>query len=187
MTLPIIAGVDGKIKMSKSVGNAIGIQDEPNDMFGKIMSIPDDLMLRYWNYLAGLTAEEFKKIEKEIKSKKVHPRESKAQLGERIVSLYYGVEKGKQAREEFDQVFQKKERPTEVPKKTVNQKEWNIVELLVAIKLCPSKNEARRLVTQGGVKVDEKTIDDPMANIQLSKAVLVKCGKRKFLEVEFEQ
>lgn len=184
MTLPIIPGMDGKAKMSKSLGNHIAIQDTPKEIFGKVMSLPDSLIESYFQYVSGLEEKEYQALIKKLKGE---PRELKAQLGEQIVSLYHGKEKGAQAREEFDRVFRDKGLPDEVETMTLAESEMDIVSLLVAANLVSSKNEARRLVEQGGVRIDQKPVRDQKHKVQLSKEpILIQCGKRKFVRLKFQ-
>lgn len=185
MTLPLIEGLDGVQKMSKSFGNHIALMDTPREMFGKVMSLPDALMERYYRYVSGLSSEEVSKISSEIKSGKLHPREAKAKLGEQIVSLYYSKEKGEEARKEFDQIFRDKGLPDEIETVTLSQKEMDIVSLLKEANLVSSKGEGRRLVEQGGVKVDQNKVVDPAAKFSLQKPILIQCGKRKFAKVQY--
>ncbi len=180
MTMPIIEGLDGKQKMSKSLGNHIALNDSPSEMFGKVMSIPDSAMLKFFRYVSGLTIEEYTLI-----LNGEDPREKKAKLAEQIVSLYSGSkEKAKQAREEFDRVYRDKGVPDEVPNVTISKSEIDLVSLLAEAALAASKSEARRLIEQGGVKIDQKKIEDPNYIVHLTKTpLLVQCGKRKFARI----
>ena len=182
MTLPIIPGTDGKSKMSKSLRNHIALEDSPKEMFGKMMSLPDSLMEMYFEYVSGIEDSEWKALMKDLKG---DPRELKAKLGERIVTLYHGKEKAKQAREEFDRMFRDKGLPDEIKTITVSNNELDIISLLVEAGLASSKSEARRLVDQGGVKVDQEKIEDQKHKVRLSREpVLVQCGKRKFVRIK---
>ncbi len=180
MTLPILEGTDGVKKMSKSYGNAIGIQDPAAEMFGKIMRIPDELIGRYLRYVSGLDQEAWKKIQ----NSSDNPRQVKAALGERMVELYHSKDAAVQAREEFDRVHRDKGLPDDVPTVQISQKQIDILSLLKDTGLVASKSEARRLVEQGGIKVDQQKISDPAQIIDVSKSVIVQCGRRKFAKVE---
>ncbi|HXV28214.1 MAG TPA: tyrosine--tRNA ligase, partial [bacterium] len=183
MTLPLIEGTDGVRKMSKSYGNAIALQDAPRDMFGKIMSIPDALAPRYFQYVSGLTTGEYTPL---LKTKfKENPREAKADLAERIVSLYYSKEEAMKARQEFDHVFRDKGIPDELETLSIPHKSLDLVSFLKETGLVSSKNEARRLIEQGGVKIDQKKITDTAHTVTLNEPVLVQCGKRKFARVKY--
>ena len=178
LTMPILEGLDGKQKMSKSLGNHIALNDSPSEMFGKVMSIPDSLMSKFFIYTSGMMAKEYKPILAE------NPRDAKAKLAERIVAIYHGSEKGKQACEEFDRIYRDKGLPDEVQNIVLSKSELDIVSLLAEAGLAASKSEARRLVEQGGVKVEQKKIEDPGYKVQLTKSpLLIQCGKRKFARV----
>ena len=184
MTLPLIEGLDGVQKMSKSLGNHIALKDTPREMFGKVMSIPDVLMERYYRYAAALSPVEVKKISEELKAGLLHPRDAKAKLAERIVSLFHSEAEGKSAREEFDEIFKNKGVPDEIPTVTIAQKTIDIVNLLVEAKLVTSKSEARRLMEQGGVKIGHEKITDTKAVITIGAPFILQCGKRKFAKIE---
>lgn len=185
LTLPIIEGTDGKVKMSKSVGNHIALEDSPREMFGKIMSIPDTLTVRYFQYLTDFGLKEAQKIETELSSGALHPREAKAHLAREIVSAYHGPAQAEKASEEFDRMFRAKELPDEIETITLPESDLDILSLLNEAKLTPSKNEARRLVQQGGVKIDGVKIADEKHRVSLSKTpIVVQCGKRKFIRIK---
>lgn len=181
MTLPLLEGTDGVKKMSKSYGNAIGLNESPTDMFGKVMRVPDALLERYLQFASGLPREQWT----EMKKKSENPRDIKAALGEQIVALYHSAQAGKQAREEFDRVHRDKGLPDEIPTVTLAEKSWDIVSLLKEAGLVASKGEARRLVEQGGVRIDQQKISDAAQKIDITKPVLVQCGRRKFAKVEY--
>jgi tyrosyl-tRNA synthetase len=183
MTLPLIEGTDGVQKMSKSLGNYIAVKDTPREMFGKIMSIPDALMERYYRYVAALPAKETETILAGLKSGELHPRETKAHLAERIVFLFHSEEVGKKAREEFDEIFKNKGMPDVIPTVKIKQKTIDIVSLLVEAKLVTSKSEARRLMEQGGVKIGHEKITDPKSVITIGAPFVLQCGKRKFAKI----
>ena len=183
MTLPLIEGLDGVQKMSKSLGNHIALKDTPREMFGKVMSIPDTMMERYYRYVAALSAKEAEAVLADLKSGALHPREAKSRLAERIVSLFHSETDGIRAREEFDEIFKNKGMPAEIPTVKVSQKTIDIVSLLVEAKLATSKTEARRLMEQGGVKIGHEKITDPKAAITIGDPFVLQCGKRKFAKI----
>ncbi len=184
ITLPIIEGTDGKVKMSKSLGNHVALQDSPREMFGKIMSIPDTLIVRYFRYLTDLGLKEADEIESELASGVLHPREAKAHLAREIVSAYHGPAEAEKASEEFDRMFRAKELPDDIETIALSKNEWDIVSLLNEAKLVASKGEARRLIQQGGVKIDGAKVADEKHQVSLSKnPVTVQCGKRKFARI----
>jgi tyrosyl-tRNA synthetase len=184
MTLPLIEGLDGVQKMSKSLGNHIALKDSPREMFGKVMSIPDKMMERYYRYAAALSSQEVAEVLGKLKSGELHPRDAKAQLAERIVSLFHSEEDGKNARVEFDEIFKNKGMPDEIPTVKISQKTIDIVSLLVEAKLAASKSEARRLMEQGGVKIGHEKITDPKAVITIGTPIVLQCGKRKFAKIQ---
>lgn len=184
--MPILEGTDGKEKMSKSLGNYIAITDSPREMFGKVMSIPDELILKYYKYATFPNADELQKFENELQSGILHPRNAKVETAKRIVSLYHSKEEAEKAHQEFEKIFAKKEIPDEVETFALNidNPECPLVEILVTTGLSPSKKEARRMIEQGGVYVDGNRISDINERIDLSTKKLIKYGKRKFLYVQ---
>lgn len=183
MTLPLIEGTDGVQKMSKSLGNHIGILEEPREMFGKVMSIPDTLIERYGRYVSGYDAKEVQKKSEALKSGSLHPREAKAQLAESIVALYHSPKDAAEARAEFDRIFKSKGLPDEVPVVKLAGKKMDLVSLLKEANLVASKGEGRRLIEQGAVKINQRRAEDPQEQIDLSDEVLIQCGKRRFAKV----
>jgi len=184
MTLPLIEGLDGVQKMSKSLGNHIALKDSPREMFGKVMSIPDKLTAKYYRAATGSTTEEANRFEQGLKSGDLHPRDGKADLGQKIVAFFYGPEASVKAREEFDEIFKNKGMPDEIPTVKISQKTIDIVSLLVEAKLVASKSEARRLMEQGGVKIGHEKITDPKAVITIGAPFVLQCGKRKFVKIQ---
>ncbi len=184
-TLPIIEGTDGVQKMSKSLGNHIGIQESPREMFGKIMSIPDALLERYYLYLTGLPRAEILAAVEGLRAGKIHPREAKAALGEHLVGFYHSPEEGRTARQEFDQIFRDKGLPEDIQEMSFAAAEVDLASLLKDAGLVTSKAEARRLVEQGGVKINQEKVLDAALKVRLgAEAILVQCGKRKFIKVK---
>jgi len=184
LTLPLIEGMDGVQKMSKSFGNQIALQDSPKEMYGKLMSIPDALMERYYQYVAPLSSEERGNLLKGLKQGKVHPRDAKARLAFEIVKAYHSEKKAEEAEAEFNHVFKDKGLPQEIETVRLKEKEMDIVSLLKEAGLVPSKMEARRLISQGGVKLDSEKVSDERLKVRLEKPVLIQCGKRKFVKVQ---
>jgi tyrosyl-tRNA synthetase len=176
MMTNLLEGVDGR-KMSSSWDNAINLTDEPNDMFGKVMSINDDLIVKYFELATRVPLEEIKLIEKGLSES--NPRDVKLRLAKEIVSLYYGQAKASKAQTEWQKVFSDKEKPSEI--KTIEVKSKNIIEALVETKLAPSKTEARRLIVQKGVKIDDKTAND---DAEIKSGNIVQVGKRKFIRIK---
>ncbi len=182
MTLPIIEGTDGVKKMSKSLGNAIAIQEDARNIFGKIMSVPDKLVPVYAQYASGMTDDELKVF---LEKFKADPRNAKADLGVKIAAFFRSQEEADTARSEFDRMFKEKGLPDEIENVKLPHKSLDIVTLLKEAGLAPSKSEARRLVEQGGVKLNQEKVSDPSATVQLAEPVLVQCGKRKFARVSY--
>jgi tyrosyl-tRNA synthetase len=185
LTLPVLPGIDGVQRMSKSTGNYVGIDEPPKEIFGKIMSIPDDLIYPYFELLTDTPPDELKKIKKDLEKKEVNPMSWKKILGFEIVKLYHNPKEAEKARAEFEKVFSKKELPEkiEVFKLKSEQPEIWIVKLLTETKLCSSSSEARRLIKQGGVYIDNQRIEDENSQVKVKGEKLIKIGKRKFLKV----
>lgn len=182
ITVPILVGTDGHEKMSKSLGNYIGLTDSPREMFGKTMSIPDDVILNYFELATEVPMEEVKQIEKELDSG-VNPRDIKIKLGKEIVKLYHSQEDADQAEKEFLNMFQKGGKPDVIEEVFVGKSEMTIVDLIAETKMVSSKSEGRRLVQQGAVKVDDVKVEEHDDLIKLENGVLVQVGKRKFLKI----
>jgi tyrosyl-tRNA synthetase len=173
ITMPLLEGTDGVKKMSKSYGNYIALNDTPKDMFGKIMSISDVLMYKYFELLTQRDRNEVKQM---------HPREAKASLAEELTACYHGAEAAKAARVEFDSLFCKKEMPEDMETYTCSLREIKLADLLVSSGLVAGKNEARRLIEQGGIKLDgEKLTQDKVLTVE--KECVLQAGKRKFRKV----
>jgi len=183
VTTPILPGLDGVEKMSKSLGNHIGVTAPPSDMFGKVMSIPDALMRDYYVLLTDVLLGEVEVI------LKGHPREAKARLAREIVTFYHSAEAADAAAEEFDRVFREKALPDDVPVYVLptadlqDGKVW-IIRLLAGSGLAPSTSEARRLVKEGAVSINGQRIEDFEARIPVAGGEVLKVGKRKFARLE---
>ncbi len=183
LTLPVLEGLDGKQRMSKSIGNYIGIDEDPVQMYGKTMSIPDELIYRYFELVTDVTQEELQTIKHQLQDSAVNPRDLKMQLAFTLVRMYHGAQEAERAAQEFKKVFVKKDIPDEMPEVELDRAEMRIDELLVATKTAQSKSEARRLITGGGVSVDGKKITDPFAVVALKDGQILKVGKRKFVKI----
>lgn len=174
ITMPLLEGTDGVKKMSKSYGNYISITEPPKEMFGKIMSISDELMVKYYELL---TEENLDKV------KKMHPRQAKAELAKEIVRKYYDETEAEKAEEEFEKVFVKRELPEEIKEVRIREKKIWVVDLLVKADLATSKNEAKRLITQGSVKINQKRIKDSDMDLLMDREYIVQVGRRKFRRI----
>ncbi|RJO60073.1 tyrosine--tRNA ligase [candidate division WS5 bacterium] len=179
MTFELIEGTDGR-KMSTSWGNVILIEDAPNDMYGKIMSIKDNLIIRYFTMVTDVSMDEIKKYEKELKNG-ANPRDIKAKLAFEITKRYHGTKEAEKAAQEFEKIFKKKEKPTDMPKAKFKKGE-KLVDVLVAEKIVSSKSDARRLIQQSGVKDNDKAVTDIDYVLNSGKHV-VQVGKRRFIEL----
>ena len=171
--LPLLEGTDGVKKMSKSTGNYIGLSDLPNDMYGKVMSIPDNLILKYVELLTDLDIAEVKKTS--------NPRNQKAVLAREIVRIYHGQKEAEKAKEEFNKIFRNKETPSDIRK--MRMPEMPILDLLVEAGLAPSKSEAKRLILQGAVKIDGVVQKDWQIVVKPVNGMKIQVGSRKFLEL----
>ncbi len=183
MTWPLLVGTDGTDKMSKSLGNYVGITDEPNDMFGKLMSIPDAAMPQYYRLLLNRTEAELAAMQQAIDEGR-NPRDFKVELGRAVVEKYYDVAAGRAAAEEFDRVFSERQLPSDMPTVDLSGelqdgKIW-VARLVVAAGFAQTNGEARRLVQQGGVKVNDRVIDDDKAQIAVAEGDVLQVGKRRF-------
>ena len=181
ITIKLLVGTDGKEKMSKSLGNYIAITDAPGDMFGKIMSIPDSLIMDYYELCTEISDDELKNIESKISS---NPRDTKAELAKIIVAMYHSKDDAGKAAGEFDRVFKNRERPSEMPEIKIKLSECKLEELLVKCELAASKSEARRLIEQGAVEIDGKKIIVPEESIQIKDEMIVQVGKRRFVKIK---
>ena len=180
--MPILEGIDGIEKMSKSLGNYIGINESPREMYSKIMQIPDDLIIKYFELATDIHPDEIDEIKKIIKEGKVNPRDIKMKLSWEIVALYNNDSEATLAEECFKKLFQKNEIPEDIPHINITSKE-SIIDAITKSKLVGSKSEARRLIDQGGVKVNGEKIKD-FNNLILSNEDIIQVGKRKFVRVE---
>ena len=183
--MPILEGTDGVEKMSKSLGNYIAITDTPREMFGKVMSIPDTMITRYYQYAAMASQEEIATMSTGLQDGSMHPRAAKVETAMRTVALYHGADAGKAAFEEFERIFVKKDVPDVIDDFIVNDLGDNplIVDVMAHTGMVPSKGEARRLIQGGGVSIDGEKVQDIAQTIDLSSPKIIKAGKRKFLRV----
>ncbi len=179
MTLPLLVGLDGKRKMSKSYGNYVGITEEPKSMFGKLMSISDELMWEYYLLLTDYTKREIEQIKSEW-----HPMEAKKHLAELIVKRFHSQEEAKKAREWFESTYSKRQFPEDAPLIEIPDREITALDLLLKLKAVPSKNEGRRLIQGGGMKVNFEKVLDPYQKLALEGELRVQVGKKKFYRVK---
>ncbi len=184
LLMPLLEGLDGVEKMSKSKKNYIGIDESPQDMYGKAMSIPDELMMKYFELVTDVTPEQIKLMKEELDNGTLHPKNAKMLLAKTIVRMYHGIEAAEKAESHFVSVFQKGAMPEEIPVVIwEGNQEVSIIDLLVDLKLLNSKSEARRMIDNRGVKLDGQKVEDPSMQITITDDLVVQVGKRKFVKV----
>jgi tyrosyl-tRNA synthetase len=182
--MPLLEGTDGVQKMSKSLGNYIGIMEPPQEIFGKVMSISDELMWRYYELLTDLTVPEIQKLRAAGESGERNPRDIKVELAKMIVADFHSREAADHAEEEFNRMFRSKQAPEEIEERVIAGGARTVIELLVETQLVGSKAEARRLIEQGGVTIQGERASNGNAQIEISEMpVEIKVGKRRFLRV----
>jgi tyrosyl-tRNA synthetase len=213
MTMPILVGLDGQRKMSKSLGNYVGITETPQEMFGKLMSIPDELMWSYWELVTDRSEQEIAALRKEVASGKLHPMDTKMRLAEEIVSGFRGANAARKAAESFQRVFRDRRAPAEMQELPLKRTPGGLVgsvqvgadvqesvsifspsgfakwsKVLTDIGLAPSASEAERLIKQGGFEINGKAIHEPGAKLDLGQATIydIRVGKKKFLRLIVE-
>ena len=185
LTMPILEGTDGTQKMSKSLGNYIGITEAPAEIFGKVMSISDELMMRYYDLLIDLDEDK----EKAIRSGEMHPRDAKVELAFALTARFHDDKAAEKAKEGFAALFKKKETPTDIEETSIStpQASMGLASVIVVVGFAKSNSEAMRLIKQGGVRLDGEKFMDPKGQIGTDKAILLQVGKRFFKRVSFEE
>jgi len=183
--MPLLPGLDGVQKMSKSLGNYIGITEPPKDMFGKAMSIPDEVMPMYYELATDVPMDEIRAIQQGIKDGTVHPMDAKKRLAYEITRIYHSAEAAQAAREEFERVFSQREIPTDMPEVVVPADQFKegkiwIVRLLIVAEMAKSNGEARRLVEQGGVTIDGERVADSSAELEIKDGQILRAGKLRY-------
>ena len=181
ITMPILVGLDGVQKMSKSKGNYIGVTDAPADMFGKTMSIPDELMENYFTLLTDIPADEITIL---CDASKTHPKEAKVKLGKIIVEQFYDADAADAAAAEFEKVFAQNQLPDDMPEVEVSADPIMASKLLIHCKLAASGGEAKRSCKQGGVKINDEKVSNPSQEIAPTDGMVVQVGKRKFAKLK---
>jgi tyrosyl-tRNA synthetase len=182
ITMKILTGKDGR-KMSKSFGNYIAINDSPSDKYGKIMSIKDELIFDYLELCTRINLKKISELKKMLQDKKINPVEIKKILAKEIVKIYHGERFSNFAQKEFEKVFKEKKQPSDLLEIKLADKKVNILDFLVNSKLCSSRSEAKRLITQKGVKIDDELIKDWRVGFLLKSGSVVKVGKKKFVKI----
>ncbi|NOX16139.1 MAG: tyrosine--tRNA ligase [Epsilonproteobacteria bacterium] len=180
--MPLLEGLDGINKMSKSLGNYIGVTDEPNDMFGKILSVSDDLMWRYYELLSSMSISQIESLKQEVSDGVIHPKKAKENLAIEIVTRYHGVDLAKIAKNEFDKVHSKNQLPSDIQEFEIQDSVW-IAQALVDCKIEPSTSQARRDIKQNAVSVNQAKISDAQLQLEIGEYIL-QVGKRKFAKLK---
>ena len=184
ITMPLLAGTDGVEKMSKSYDNYIGISDEPSQIYGRTLSIPDNLIYQYFELATNVTNEKLKEIKNLLNDGNTNPRDIKRELARALVTMYHNQDLALVAEQEFDNIFINKGLPDEIEEINVgDNKEINILDLIILVDFAPSKAEARRLVTQGGVSINGEKISDVQFKVSVIQGMILKVGKRKFIKL----
>ena len=189
LTMPILVGLDGQRKMSKSLGNYVGITEPPSEMFGKLMSISDDMMWPYFDLLTDRTPEEVALLRTHVQSGSAHPMDVKMSLAQEIIAGFHGAKAAEISAAEFQRVFRNREAPEEAPVRKLPRGEARrLTALLVELGLAASRSEADRLVKQGGVELDGTRVSDVKAEVDLAKPreFLLRAGKKKFVRIIVE-
>ncbi len=183
LTMPLIPGTDGVEKMSKSYDNYIGISDSPKEIYGRTLSIPDDIIYLYYKLVTDVPKDELANIKKQLNDSNVNPRDLKRRLARTFITMYHNSDAAKQAEEEFDKVFINKEAPDDIPELKIEEREIGILDLILKVKFAPSKGEAKRLVSQGGVAINSNKINNIGEKIKVENNMILKVGKRKFIKL----
>ena len=184
MTLPLIEGLDGIQKMSKSLNNYVGIAEPAREMYGKLMSVPDDLMWKYFEYILCWPKDKVQAMHAQVASGELHPRAAKDTLGQAVVTRFISEIEAQQASEEFTRIFAQKELPDEIPEVVVPAEEIGLLALMVHAGLVKSNGDARRLVKQGAVKINDEKISDERAQITPEDGMVIRSGKRGFAQIK---
>ncbi|MBT9259528.1 MAG: tyrosine--tRNA ligase [Clostridiales bacterium] len=182
ITLPLLEGLDGVQKMSKSLGNYVALEDPPDEMYGKIMSLPDHLMIRYFRLVTAVPKEEVDRLEKGLREGTLHPRDVKSRLAFEVVSLYHSPEEAAKAQDRFDRVFRHHDLPEEMPEVEA-EADLSPVELLVLAGLAASRKDARRLIQQRGVRLGGRLVEDPQALVEWKDGDVLQVGRRRFVRL----
>lgn len=182
LTVPLLIGTDGKDKMGKSLDNYIGVNEKPKEIYGKTMSIADNLVIDYFKLATDISLEDIKKIKKSLKEGE-NPRNLKMRLAREIVTIYHNKKSAQEAEQEFIEIFSKKGKPEDVQLTKLKKTKWKITDLLAETQLVNSKGEARRTIQGGGVKIDDSKISSINEEVDITKERLIQVGKRKFLRV----
>jgi len=185
VTVPILEGLDGKEKMSKSLNNFIAIEDTPQEMFGKIMSIPDELIIRYFTLLTNKEEQEIVALQQALHDG-ANPRDSKVLLAKTLISFFHTQNDAQAAEDAFVRQFSRGEIPEDIQVVSVMPGERDVVSLLVELGMVPSRSEARRMITQGGVQIQQQRVLEEKATLVLEEGIVIQVGKRKFIKITLQ-
>lgn len=183
LTLPVLVGIDGVQRMSKSLGNYIGIDEPPEEMYGKTLRIPDEQIYPYFELITDVDLNELKSIKKQLEENSVNPRDLKRYLARTIVRMYHGEEAATKAEAHFDRIHIQKDTPDEMPEYRLAGEKKKLIHIMVETGVAGSNSEARRLIRQKGVSLDGETVTDELLEVSLDKSAVLKVGKRKFLKL----
>jgi len=183
LTLPVLVGVDGTQRMSKSLGNYIGIDEPANETYGKVMSIPDELIFPYFELITDVSLSDLVDIKKDLNDPQTNPRDIKKYLARTIVRMYHSEKSSQNAESEFERIFVQKKLPDQMQAFNLDDHSYRLDDLLIETKTANSKSDARRLIQQGGVTVNGEKILDPFTIININQEIRLKVGKRKFAKV----
>ncbi|GAB4348386.1 MAG: tyrosine--tRNA ligase [Candidatus Abyssubacteria bacterium] len=191
LTMPLLEGIDGVQKMSKSLGNHIGINEPPDEIYGKTMSVADELMWKYFALATEVSEPEIEQMMQEVASGKMHPKEAKQRLAREIVTLYHGADKALEAEKRFEKVFARKELPEDMPRLVLTPEQLNngkvwVVKLLVLAGFAQTNSEARRLMEQGGVFLNQQEVRPENADISVKDGDVLQAGKRRFVRISIK-
>ncbi len=188
LTMPILEGLDGVHKMSKSLDNYIGVNESPKDIFGKTMRVSDDLMFRWYELLTDLKPSEVQSLKSEVEQKKKHPREVKVQLAKFLVARFHSQSAAQAAEDEFNRIFVDKGLPDQIAEYKTTAQDIGLIQLMTLAGLTESNGEGTRLITGGGVSIDQQKISDAKLKLQLKsgQSLIIKAGKKKFIKVVVE-
>lgn len=188
LMMPLLVGLDGEKKMSKSLGNYIGVDEAPNEIYGKSMSIPDELMPAYYELATDLSPEEVQHLTEGIQNGSIHPRDAKMKLAFTFVRMFHGEQAAREAEEYFKTVFQQRKLPDDIEQHEIvptmlDNGQIGLINLLTTLKMVPSNAEARRMIQQGAVKINEEKVDDVNLQLQPMDGMILQVGKRKFAQL----
>ena len=189
LTMPILVGLDGERKMSKSLGNYVGITEASGEMFGKLMSVSDELMWSYYDLLTDFGPHAILRLREEVRTGALHPKKAKIELAHNIVAGFHGEDAARKAGEEWERIFSRREAPEAAPEhKLARSQRKRLSALLLELNMAASRSDAERLIKQGGVEIDGRRVDDVKHEVELSQPLefLLRAGKKKFLRIIVE-